>query len=478
MTAGMPVLAALCCLVRWRQLMPRERTAWQWLVLAMLFWAGGQVMETWIAKSSSASNLSVDASDFLYISAAFPLLLAVSSTKETESIRAVFLLDSAQVLLALVLTWVRLFQMDLPAEQASTEMLWIYAAECSLLAIAAVLRLACCSTHEERQRIRMLCGVLWLYLPVELGMDYATKQWNLRGGTMLDLLWSVPFSFAGWQALQMPLDGGGSAVGKPLSRARLMAESLCPLLFTAGIFALAASVTRQHAALALTAIFLLLLIQGLHSGLVQMNFLAGQRKLLAREKELQTVNAALQQLSMLDPLTGIPNRRRFTGALEDAWKRAIRMRESVAILMIDVDFFKGVNDLHGHTYGDECLVSIARALGHAGRSNDLLSRHGGEEFVVLLPETNAAGARIVGERIQQAVGAMAIRNDASPFDRRLTVSIGIGACNPHLGMNPADLVDLADQALYEAKRRGRNRICTRALDDAPVPQDASRSGLS
>jgi diguanylate cyclase (GGDEF)-like protein len=240
-----------------------------------------------------------------------------------------------------------------------------------------------------------------------------------------------------------------------------------------GVFALAASITRQHMTLALSAILLLLVIQGLHAGMVQISFLTGKRMLLERERELQTANAALEQLSMLDPLTGAPNRRRFAMTLDEAWKRAIRTSESVAVLMIDVDFFKGVNDLHGHTYGDQCLKRMAQALRRAGRSNDLLARYGGEEFVFLLPETNAAGAMTVAERIRRSVDAMEIRNEASPFGGWLTVSIGLGVTSPRLGMNSADLVDVADQALYQAKREGRNTIRVRTLE-AIASSEASR----
>jgi diguanylate cyclase (GGDEF)-like protein len=478
LTAAAPLLAALCIAWRAQHLEPRERSAWRWLVAALLFWSAGQVVETWLGQSNAASNLAVDASDFFYLSTAFPLLLAISSTRQTETIRAVFALDFAQVSLALVLTWVRLFNMKLPADHASTEMLWIYAAECLLLAAAAVLRLATWSTLEERRRVRLLCTILWIYLPIELGMDYATRKWDLHAGTLLDLLWSVPFIFGGWRTLNMPADERPTKPGTALNRSKLMVESLCPLLFTVGVFSLAASIASQHAVLALSAIFLLLVIQGLHAGLVQLNFLTGRKMLLERELELETANTTLQELSMLDPLTGIPNRRRFTGVLEEAWKRAIRTRESVAVLMIDVDYFKGVNDLHGHTYGDECLNMIARALGQAGRSNDLLARYGGEEFVLLLPETSAAGAMTVAERIQHAVGALAIRNDASPFDRRLTISIGLGVSSPVLGMNPANLVDMADKALYEAKHGGRNMICARTLEPVLAANDPGLSGLS
>jgi diguanylate cyclase (GGDEF)-like protein len=463
-TAAIPALAALCSLWRAQQLPLRERISWRWLSVALLLWAGGQVVETFLAQSNAASNLSVDASDFLYLAAAFPLLLAISSTAETESIRPIFYLHLAQVLLAGALTYIRLFRMPMSPEMASEVMFKIYAAECALLAVSAVLRLVSWSTLEERRRMRWMCGVLWIYLPIELGLDYATKTWHLRAGTLLDLLWSVPFLFGGWQALYLPIETESTGPRRARPRGSMLIETLCPILITIGIFALAASIVIQHPLIALGSIFILLLIQSLQSGMVQLNYLAGQNLLLEREQALEEANAGLEQLSRLDPLTGISNRRQFSVALDEAWRLAVRRQASIGILMIDVDHFKGVNDLHGHTYGDECLTAIARILAKQGaRANDLLARYGGEEFVLLLPETDCGGAMAVAERMHHAVEVSGIANQASPFNQQLTVSIGVGVCAPNPEMNALDVVEIADQALYEAKRQGRNRICARNL---------------
>ena len=132
--------------------------------------------------------------------------------------------------------------------------------------------------------------------------------------------------------------------------------------------------------------------------------------------------------------------------------------------MVDLDHFKAVNDLMGHGYGDQCLVEIAQVLRvQAVRPDDLLARYGGEEFVLMLPETSLQGAQTVAERLHTAVFARSIRHDASPFGQRLTVSVGIASCRASAGNCPAALIEAADQALYEAKRKGRNRTCLRAL---------------
>jgi diguanylate cyclase (GGDEF)-like protein len=293
-------------------------------------------------------------------------------------------------------------------------------------------------------------------------MDYATAHWNLRAGTPMDLTWSIPFLLGGWKALYLP-------IAEPSRREvtggkQLLAEALSPMLITAGIFVLAAAIIRQHLVLGLAALLLLLAIQAFQSALVQMNYLAGRNLLLEREQDLRLANAALEQLSLEDPLTRIPNRRHFNAALENAWRRALRKQQKIALLSIDVDFFKGVNDCHGHTYGDGCLVAIAEVLRmQAHRPEDAVARIGGEEFVVLLPDTDVHGAELVAIRLHEAIRELGVVNEASPFGKRLTVSIGICAAEPQAGMGMMPLVDGADRALYQAKDMGRNRTCSRTL---------------
>ncbi len=438
---------------------------WLWASAGLLLWAVAHIVETVVSHSSAASGLTVDASDFIYLAGTFPLLMALSTTRETESLRAVFALNCAQIGMALVLSYSLLYRMSLSPAAASTVMGKIYGAACILLAIMAMLRAFTWATREERQSVRWICIVLWTYLPVEIGMDYATARWNLRAGTLFDLMWSVPFFMGGWQALHLPvLDSKPEPRSNP-TRWRLLVEALCPMLITAGIFALAASITRQHPLLGLSAIFVLLAIQAVQAAVVQLNYLSGRSLLLEREQELRTANAALRQMSHEDPLTQIANRRRFDTALEIAWRRGARKKQPIALLMLDVDFFKGVNDLHGHGYGDECLVAIARIMRqHARRPDDVVARLGGEEFVLLMPDTEGLGAEAIAVHMQEAIRSLAVTNQASPFDKKLTVSIGIGCVNhPEAGVDPTVLVDCADQALYDAKHQGRNRNCTRSL---------------
>ncbi len=466
LTAAVPLMAGTACLWRAKRLQAGERPIWLWSSAGLFLWALAHIVEIPFGQSSAASNLAVDAADFIYLAGTFPLLVALSTTRETALLRPVFALNCAQIAIALVLSYTLLYRMEMSPEAASVVMARIYGAACILLAAMAVLRVFAWATREEKQSVRWICIVLWIYLPIELGMDYATAHWNLRAGSLFDLAWSIPFVAGGWQALHLPILASEIEVRDLPSRPRLVVEALCPMLMTAGLFALAASVTSQHPVLGLSAIFVVLGIQGVRSAVVQLNFMAGRNLLLEREDELRSANASLQKMSLEDPLTGISNRRRFVMALEQSWRRGARKRQPIALLMIDVDFFKGVNDSHGHTYGDECLVAIAKIMRlHARRPDDIVARLGGEEFVLLLPDTDAAGAQTVAMLVQEAIRALGVINQVSPFDKKLTVSIGIGTVSqPNAGVDPTVLVDCADQALYDAKHTGRNCTCIRALD--------------
>ena len=310
------------------------------LSASMMLWAVGQTVEALIGRSPSALNFTVDGADFFNLIAAFPMLLTLSNTRRTESIQSVIYLDSAQTVLAAVLAWVLLYRMSLTTAAAATAMATVYLAECALLAVSVVVRLATWSTLEERRRIYLLFKGVWLFVPIHIGMNYASSHWDLHAGTVFDLLWSVPFVYAGWQALHMPMTELPEEPHEEPSRGRLLIEGFCPLLMMAAVFALAAAITTQHPVLGLSAVFVLLLIQTMHAGVVQLNYVTAQGLLLKRERELQSANINLEQLSMIDPLTGIPNRRRFDDAFNKAWRRGMRRRKPLALLIIDLDFLR------------------------------------------------------------------------------------------------------------------------------------------
>lgn len=471
-TAVTAILASACLLARVYLLPGRERPTWFWAAMGMLLWGVAHATELFISHSAAASNLTVDASDFIYVASIFPLLIAFSTTRELQALRAVFLFNCAQVVLACFLSYDLLYRMAMTPAAAETVMGKIYGVACVLLAVMSLLRSFTWATQEERRCFHWITIFLWTYLPIEIGMDYATQYHGLKAGTLLDLLWSVPFVLTGWKAVTLPIDKTGpaepnTALRKPIRKSRLLAECLCPLLMNAGIFALAAAVIQQHLILGLAAIFALLLIQGVQAALVQMSYLTGRNLLLDREHDLQLANTALEELTLLDPLTSLANRRRFNAELETAWRCAVQDQRPISLLVVDVDYFKGVNDHHGHTYGDNCLVQIAGVFSQqVHRSNDLAARLGGEEFALLLPETDERGAESVANRLREAVRKLRIVNAASPYGRILTVSVGVATCLPsalRVIAAPTALFEAADKSLYQAKALGRNCTCTDTL---------------
>ncbi len=174
-----------------------------------------------------------------------------------------------------------------------------------------------------------------------------------------------------------------------------------------------------------------------------------------RTKELQEANSRLLLLAVTDGLTGLFNHRRFQEALQTEIFRAERHKRPLSVLMIDVDFFKKINDAMGHPAGDELLRRLAQILGLDLRQTDLLARYGGEEFTVLLPETTKAEAVQVGERMRSAVEMTA--NEGSTWPQKVTVSLGV-ATWPEDGTTAEGVLHAADQAMYTAKRQGRNRV--------------------
>lgn len=171
----------------------------------------------------------------------------------------------------------------------------------------------------------------------------------------------------------------------------------------------------------------------------------------------------LRQYAFIDGLTGLHNRRALDDRLEAELRHAVRREHPLSVLLIDVDYFKKYNDHYGHLMGDEALRQVASALRNCMlRPVDLAARYGGEEFVCMLPDTPLEGAMLVGERLREQLAELAVPHAASEISSLLTVSIGAAAKSARLDLEPKPLLALADAALYEAKRAGRNRVAAAA----------------
>lgn len=173
----------------------------------------------------------------------------------------------------------------------------------------------------------------------------------------------------------------------------------------------------------------------------------------------QAYSETLEKMAFVDALTGLPNRRQFDQALQAEWQRGMRSGQPLALLLMDIDFFKQYNDLYGHLGGDACLQAVAKVLPSAmGRSYDLVARYGGEEFVCLLPECNLAGAHAKAQALCAAVRALQIPHAGSSVAPHVTISVGVAAWVPSAQASAEQLLAQADTHLYAAKEAGRNQV--------------------
>jgi diguanylate cyclase (GGDEF)-like protein/PAS domain S-box-containing protein len=177
------------------------------------------------------------------------------------------------------------------------------------------------------------------------------------------------------------------------------------------------------------------------------------------EEELIRLNRKLEEYSFTDGLTSVANRRMFDLTIEREWGSALRECRPLSLIMFDIDYFKDYNDLYGHPAGDACLKRIAQLLATAaGRSRDLFARFGGEEFVMVLPETNAKSAILIAERCRQLILDEVIPHRGSKLGAYLTISQGVNTIVPTVKDKVSTFVERVDWLLYQAKQKGRNRV--------------------
>jgi diguanylate cyclase (GGDEF)-like protein/PAS domain S-box-containing protein len=187
------------------------------------------------------------------------------------------------------------------------------------------------------------------------------------------------------------------------------------------------------------------------------------------EERVRERTAELEKLSMTDALTGVANRRRLDEQIGVEWDRAVRASNPLSVVIIDIDHFKELNDSLGHGPADRALVAFAHELKEVTRRPaDLVARYGGDEFVIVLPETGPEGAMCVAKQVQMAVHWLNIPNPGSPISARITVSQGVATVWPAKKGDSSGLMLEADQALYKAKEAGRNRIALAASSEEPI----------
>ena len=199
-----------------------------------------------------------------------------------------------------------------------------------------------------------------------------------------------------------------------------------------------------------------------------------QERLQREKDEAQGLAAKLLALSTQDSLTEIANRRRFDEFLDKEWRRSARAGAAVALILCDIDGFKPFNDRYGHQQGDDCLRRVARVIDdHAKRGGDLAARYGGDEFALILPDTNLRNALQLADRMRRAIEQLAIRHEAASAKGIVTASVGVAAMAPPRSLAPRALIAQADAALYQAKLSGGNQALAR-----PAPDGRDSDGVS
>jgi diguanylate cyclase (GGDEF)-like protein len=184
-----------------------------------------------------------------------------------------------------------------------------------------------------------------------------------------------------------------------------------------------------------------------------------EKEIEKRTEELAQANETLKKLSKEDNLTGLANRRWFAEFLSQAWRNALREKQALSILMIDIDDFKEYNALYGHKKGDACLKIVAEAICQTvGRASDQVSRYGGEEFVVVLGNTPLEGALKIAENLRMAVQNLGITHKESKNQGIMTVSVGVTSTQPTRELQPETVLVAADRAMYNAKHAGKNQV--------------------
>ena len=452
-----PLLAFTACCRRAYASGPNSlRTAWGLFGASLLLWSIGMILSAWEDLAQVVAPTVTYFSDFVYFFYGVPILLAISSATHNRRSATFLWLDGVQIILAAYLTSVAIFPVALFPQQGVdpmpvTLLVLTYNVENIALACCATLRLlAHRRDGEEGRYYLLLASFLWVYA-VCAGrynqlMIAAPDDVGLR-----ELLVDFPFLMLAALVLQPAAKNTRTDHEREKDSLALFIDNFSPIFFTTALLGLGFAVMQQHFYLGMISVFVALAVYALRATTLQSRYMRTERALReARDK--------LERLSLTDGLTGIANRRCFDQTLELEWQRGARSPQPLALLLIDIDFFKKLNDEFGHPYGDACLVKIAQALRSAlPRSVDQIARYGGEEFAAILPATNLAGAELVGAKMREAVALLKIDN-APSLGGAVTVSIGLAICIDFRDRTQAALIAASDQALYRAKQNGRNRV--------------------
>lgn len=436
-----PLSAGVAC--AWRSRGDAAAQGWIALALGMCLWTAGMASNMVVEVVLSNANPTPGLSMLCYVLYGVPLTYALA-TPATEA-WPVRLIDGLLALAVGYLFFVHTFSfatLSDTSEDGVARLRLMFDIENVFIAGFALIRWLA-SGGERRVFFRTLTVFALLYLATAAYINHFRQDTDY--GTAIDLVIDLPFLALATMALRRSAEAEADAAPRRFSH---IVRAGSPLMMPITLLVVSGLLLRTHASLATAGFVAALLGYGVRSVLTQVRTLEEQDH--------------LSELTRIDSLTGIANRRQFDEALKRDWGQVARGEHGMALLLIDVDHFKQLNDAFGHPAGDACLRDVADVLRVcATRSSDLVARYGGEEFAVILPSTSMDGAERLAETIRAAIERRRI--PVPPPQTCLTVSIGIGYAAEWAGRQPDALIAAADEALYEAKRNGRNRVFLQTL---------------
>lgn len=445
-----PLLTAVAALWRGRSHTTSIRFGWYALSLALTIWAVGAFGNLWQEMVLHRQNEMYRASMLAFNLAVVPTTFLLASDWRQHRRQLLRVVDA---LVALALgcayfqyTWSMINDHSAPAETGVAYLVWLLDLQNLYLAAGALVRWYVAEERDERDLFRALAVYTLIYFVIVFINDHyfaGNPAFGPQYGTLVTLAFAVLCAFTLRAPSTLPVRSVNPAVAR-------MVRSGSPILLAVALLTASLFLIRVDYLWGCAGILIAVLGIGVRTTLIQVHQ-------IEHGEALQREASALQTVAWTDALTGVPNRHFFAESLARAW-RGERRPGQQAILMIDIDHFKLLNDRYGHPVGDRCLRDVARALQRTlVRSDDVLARYGGEEFIVLLHDSSAAGAQVVAERLRVSVQNLCIENAGSPEG---VVTVSIGVASAELIDEPAavQLVEHADRALYEAKCAGRNLV--------------------
>lgn len=433
------LIAALACGWRAQRRGGRERLAWMEIAAAMFFWSMGVGWQLLGALTASDAVGTGAISMLLFVLYGVPLVFMLASPDGDPW--PARLVDGALALVlgglfgAYIFSFVHISGVS--DEAGAQALAMMFDIQNAFIAVFALFRYRASMVEVERRLFGVLTAFSWTYLSAAAAYNHLIDE---SSSTLVSVGVGLPFILLAVLALSR-LDVSPATPGNPML-ARV-ARTGSPLILPLSLLIISAALVPSMPALAIGGCVAATLGYGLRAVLTQLHGMSERDR--------------LAQLSQIDALTGLPNRRQFDEALRRELVRAQRGGQGLALLMIDIDHFKLLNDTLGHQTGDERLRDVAETLqACAARATDVVARYGGEEFAAILPGASPAEALDVAEAMRASVETLALASPAP--DGRVTVSIGAARLTEIDSDAGQRLIERADAALYDSKHAGRNRV--------------------